>query len=385
MKLTNSLSDKLSRQHPTVTITHNTSRLATYITKMTRPQRQHGAARQLGAINKILKAQPGAHHENRSSTCCPHTAREEEQTQIHHAHAGKVQTNHRQDNARQAARKTAKEPRPTQRLQDRMSRIEQSGESQRSDHSSLSSRSRDVKRRSHSPGQERRGPSSSQRQVQKPVQNRSNLTAPPEAVGKIDSAAEPASGNHKRLDGEDGDGGGRNKDGKRHQSNRPEKMRTVRPNRRKTISQSSCATEVDAASTTVMVKSKGKSVQDAERQLPSPASSDATPKRERQLEHQRPSIDMSKGTPTTLQDERMSITRRNDVSIRTTREPQQVNSLRPILQTSGASLPEDKRRCPAQLQTRHLRIPKKGKETMQKTPNKLTNDRASPTRTLHRL
>ncbi|UPX12694.1 uncharacterized protein EKO05_0003233 [Ascochyta rabiei] len=250
---------------------------------MTKPRRQHGAMRQLGAINKILRPEPQAQHRNLISDPDSRSGAQYDRSQESRGRASKYRASHRQEGARQAEHNVSEQTQPRQptKLQ---SRIKRDGENQHSSPAGRFSQSqhpRGAQPHLHSPEQER--PRSSEGvQTKGPKPHEHNIKFLPrlEASTKDNNGSRMGSEKRKRSRVGVGDEGRRNQGSKRHQTVRPNALQLKQQIHCPTAVRSSSAIEPADASTIPTVKCSGRTVRKVHSQQPSPPSSNGTPKPE---------------------------------------------------------------------------------------------------------
>ncbi|KAF2621248.1 hypothetical protein BU25DRAFT_463854 [Macroventuria anomochaeta] len=254
---------------------------------MTKLRREHGTARQLGAINNILKPQSPV---QRSRRPAPHP---EQTRDLHGGTRVDVQSGrqsqpiqHTQCQSRGTCNEKLRQSQQSNRRNqgsfhhdnERRSRSPQHAPRDRSDspHQRVRGRQNDQ-RRPHSPQQEQQKVShGAQRKGSKPVKGHQKSRTTPKATNVGANNDHSSSGKRKRSTIDDGNDAERAQATK-HQVARLDVHRPKQPLCRAPTSQDNGIAKTEAITATTIVKSQRQSVSKAPIQLPSPPSSDASP------------------------------------------------------------------------------------------------------------
>ncbi|KAJ4348957.1 hypothetical protein N0V95_005005 [Ascochyta clinopodiicola] len=253
-------------------------------TVMTKPRRQHGAVRQLGAINKILRAEPqarngGLESDRGSRLNAPYDRNQESRGRVH-----KSRASHQQQGARYTAHNIAEQTQPYQstKLQNRMSR---DGEPQHVSPAGRFSQGLHLcgaQPHLHSPQQERPLISGNLQPTQVPKPDEYGIKSSPglKASFKDNNANRLGSEKRKRSSVGDGDEEQCDQSSKKHQTVRPNVLQLKQQVQRLPAVRSSSPTKATAVLTTLTIKCPGQTARKLYTQQPSPPSSSDTPEPE---------------------------------------------------------------------------------------------------------
>lgn len=275
---------------------------------MTKPRREPGLARQVGAINSILN----------SNSQVPCSSQPAHRTQEAKGSLGHTQT--KGEDRRQSRLSKDKKPYDQARSSQHLSRGSQStfhrqgdrhrsrspqrSSTARSDrHSDRSHRRADHHRndqqQSRSPEREhQRDQSRTQSHVPKPVEELKELRTPSRATNGDGHSVEPSSGKRKRTTADDGNDAERIRATKKQQINHPNAERPKQPLPRARIDQKNVAPRSAATTSTPFAKRQYHPEPKTLTRLPTPPSSNGTPGRESHSEQLLKASRISTSTPT---------------------------------------------------------------------------------------
>ncbi|XPT04341.1 hypothetical protein M3J09_013420 [Ascochyta lentis] len=247
---------------------------------MTKPQRQHGAVRQLGAINKILRPEPQAQHRGLKPGPDSRFGAQHDRSLESCGRAQKRHGNYKQQGDRVAGPNVSEQSQPYQptKLQNGMMRDAKPERSSPVPRSSQSPYPRGVQRRLHMPQQEQsRSSAGIQAEESKPDGHDSKSIPRPEASGQNDNANQLGLKKRKRSSVDDGDGGGCDQASKKQQVARPNVLQMKQQVNPTSAIHCSNVTNAAAAPRTTTNKHPGQVVRKVHTRQSSSTSSDRVP------------------------------------------------------------------------------------------------------------